>query len=318
MKKALVISGGGSKGAFAGGVAEYLMKEKQKEYDIFVGTSTGSLMVSHLALGMVDELKDVYTNVNQKSIFSNSPFRVRNVHGTKVISIKHRSTFWNFIKGKKTFGESKNLKKLIRKRITKKIYNRIREEHKEVVVTISNLTANVIEYKSILECSYEDFCDWIWGSCNYVPFMSLLEKNGCQYADGGFGCLVPIREAIMRGAKEIDAIILETEVTQINRLHAKNPFGLMLDVFDFMMEHVEKHNVTIGKLTAKHRDVNLRLYYTPTVLTTNSLVFDKKLMTKWWEEGFIHAQEENDTTMNDFRPELVNNQEVEKGIKENL
>ena len=121
----------------------------------------------------------------------------------------------------------------------------------------------------------------------------------------------------MRGAKEIDAIILETEVTQINRLHAKNPFGLMLDVFDFMMEHVEKHNVTIGKLTAKHRDVNLRLYYTPTVLTTNSLVFDKKLMTKWWEEGFIHAQEENDTTMNDFRPELVNNQEVEKGIKEN-
>jgi predicted patatin/cPLA2 family phospholipase len=29
MKKALVISGGGSKGAFAGGVAEYLLKEKK-------------------------------------------------------------------------------------------------------------------------------------------------------------------------------------------------------------------------------------------------------------------------------------------------
>jgi len=43
--------------------------------------------------------------------------------------------------------------------------------------------------------------------------MSLLEKNGQQYADGGFGCLIPIREAIERGATEIDAIILETEVT---------------------------------------------------------------------------------------------------------
>ncbi|MDG2443864.1 MAG: patatin-like phospholipase family protein, partial [Flavobacteriaceae bacterium] len=41
MKKALVISGGGSKGAFAGGVAEYLLKEKKKTYDIFLGTSTG-------------------------------------------------------------------------------------------------------------------------------------------------------------------------------------------------------------------------------------------------------------------------------------
>ena len=69
MKKALVISGGGSKGAFAGGVAQYLMQNKNKKYDLFIGTSTGSLMVSHLALGMLSELKELYTNVNQKTIF---------------------------------------------------------------------------------------------------------------------------------------------------------------------------------------------------------------------------------------------------------
>ena len=49
MKKALVISGGGSKGAFAGGVTQYLMEEEKRQYDLFVGTSTGSLLVSHLA-----------------------------------------------------------------------------------------------------------------------------------------------------------------------------------------------------------------------------------------------------------------------------
>ena len=314
MKKALVISGGGSKGAFGGGVAEYLLKEKNKEYDILVGSSTGSLLVTHLSLGMVDEIKEIYTNVNQKSIFSNSPFKVKNINGTKVISIKHRSTLWNFLKGQKTFGESKNLRSLIKKEVTKEMYTQIREQHKDVVVTVSNLTANIVEYKSILECSYEDFCDWVWGSCNYVPFMSLLEKNNCQYADGGFGSLVPIREAINRGAKEIDAIILETEVTQINRLPAKNPFGLMLDVFGFMMEHVEKHNITIGKLSAKHKDVKLNLYYTPTVLTTNSLVFDKKLMTKWWEQGYKHAKAEDDSTMNNFRPQLINKEDVKKGL----
>ncbi|GFD83574.1 hypothetical protein KUL118_64360 [Tenacibaculum sp. KUL118] len=315
MKKALVISGGGSKGAFAGGVAEYLMRYKSKDYDMLLGTSTGSLMVSHLALGMVDELKEIYTSVDQKAIFSNSPFRIKSVHGEKVVSIRHRNTFWNFLNGRKTFGESKNLRKLISKSVTKEMYYEIRRLNKEVVVTVSNLTANQIEYKSILECEYEDFCDWIWGSCNYVPFMSLLEKDHCQYADGGFGSLIPIREAIARGATEVDAIILATEVTQMNRLPAKNPFSLMMDTFDFMLENVERHNITIGKLSAKQHNVKLNLYYTPTVLTTNSLVFDKEKMKKWWKSGYKYAKKLNDDRMTEFRPEMVDNQEIEEGIE---
>ena len=305
MKKALVISGGGSKGAFAGGVVQYLMKEEEKEYDLFLGTSTGSLMVSHLALGKLDSLKKLYTNVDQKSIFSNNPFTIRKIAGEKVISINHLNTLWNFIKGRKTFGESENLRKLIKENITREMYNSIRNNHKEVVVTISNLTVNKIEYKSINDCSYEDFCDWIWGSCNYVPFMSLLEKEHCQYGDGGFGALIPIREAILRGATEIDAIILDTEVNQLNRMPSKNPFSLLFDVFDFMLTHVEKHNITIGKLAAKNKNVTLNLYYTPTVLTTNSLVFDKKLMRTWWESGFMYAKTKREADMSEFRPDTI-------------
>ena len=37
--RALVISGGGSKGAFAGGLAAYLMGVQGKKYDLFVGSS---------------------------------------------------------------------------------------------------------------------------------------------------------------------------------------------------------------------------------------------------------------------------------------
>ena len=312
MKKALVISGGGSKGAFAGGVAQYLMKNKGKEYDLFLGTSTGSLMVSHLALGLLDELKELYTNVNQKSIFSNNPFKIKKVDGEKVISIRHLNTLWNFLNGRKTFGESKNLRSLIKRNIKKEMYDEIRKKNKEVVVTVSNLTTSQVEYKSIQECSYEDFCDWIWGSCNYIPFMSLLEKNNYQYADGGFGALVPIREAILRGATEIDAIILETELTQINKLPAKNPFSLLFNVFDFMLTHVEKHNIVIGKLAANNKNVKLNLYYTPTVLTTNSLVFDKKLMRKWWESAFKYAKSKQKQDMSEFRPDISTDKETEE------
>ena len=305
MKKALVISGGGSKGAFAGGVAEYLLKEKKNTYDIFLGTSTGSLMVSHLALGEVDALKTIYTGVNQRSIFNINPFRIINKNGVTIVNIRHSATLLSFLKGSKTFGESKNLRKLIVKKITRDIYDAILKEKKEVVVTISNFTANRIEYKSMQEHSYEDFCDWIWGSCNYIPFMSLLEKNGYQYGDGGFGCLIPIREAIGRGAKVIDAIILETEITQINRMPAKNPFSLLFTIQEFMMEHVEKHNITIGKLSAKQNNVELNLYYTPSVLTTNSLVFEAKKMSKWWDSGYEYAKKRDKLNSSEFRADII-------------
>ena len=144
---------------------------------MFLGTSTGSLMVSHLALGMLDELKELYTNVNQETIFSNNPFTIKKVAGEKVVNINHFNTLVNFIRGRKTFGESKNLRSLIKRKITQEMYQQIQENDKEIVVTVSNLTANQIEYKSSKDCTYQDFCDWIWGSCNYVPFMSLLEKN---------------------------------------------------------------------------------------------------------------------------------------------
>ncbi len=296
--KALVISGGGSKGAFAGGVAKYLIKDKKQDYDIIVGTSTGSLMVIHLALEKIDELQRIYSTIKQRSIFSNNPFFIKKVHGVKVIGIKHINTLWNFVNGRKTFGESKNLRKFIKKNISEEDFLKVKNSDKEVIVTVSNLTENRVEYKSINDYNYNDYCDWIWGSCNYVPFMSLLYKNNCEYADGGFGDLVPIKEAILKGATEIDVIILETETEHLSRLPSKNPFSLLSTVFEFMLDQIEQQNVSIGKLQAIHKNVKLNLYYTPTVLTTNSLIFDKKLMAKWWEMGYNYAKKKDIVEMN--------------------
>ena len=116
--RAMVISGGGSKGSFAGGVAQYLMKEKGYDYDLFLGTSTGSLLISHLALQKIEKIKEVYTSVNQKSIFSNCPFNVQKKRGVETIGINYLNVVKNFYRGSKTFGESHNLLKLIIKEIS--------------------------------------------------------------------------------------------------------------------------------------------------------------------------------------------------------
>ncbi|WP_109301188.1 patatin family protein [Aquimarina sp. AU474] len=287
--RALVISGGGSKGAYAGGVAQYLMQEQGKKYDLFLGTSTGSLLIPQLALGNIDKTYDIYTNVNQRTIFNVNPFRVRKKGNREYVSINFLSSLWQFIKLKRTFGESKNLRRAIRRSFSKSEFEQAKQMTKDVVVTVSNLTKNKTEYKSINDFSYEDFCDWIWISCNYVPFMSLVTKNDCEYADGGFGCMVPIREAIRRGATEVDAIILESENMEQNKVLGKNPFSLMVNLFSYMLDQVEGHDTVLGKLAAINKDVPLNLYYTPSKLTENSLVFNKKLMANWWQQGFDYA-----------------------------
>jgi predicted patatin/cPLA2 family phospholipase len=292
--RALVISGGGSKGAFAGGVAQYLMQDLGREYDMFLGTSTGSLLIPHLSLNKIDKVYDIFTNVTQDDIFSVSPFIQRKKENREYVSIDFLNSTWQFIRRKRTFGESKALKRNIRRRFTEEEYNTIRATKEDVVVTVSNLSKNVVEYKSINDFSYEEFCNWIWISCNYIPFMSLTTVDGFEYADGGLGCVVPIREAIKRGATEIDAIVLQSETMDGNKVLGNNPFSLMINLFGHLLEQVEKHDITIGKLAAKNKDANLNIYYTPSSLTENSLIFSKRLMVKWWQQGYEYARKKHE------------------------
>lgn len=292
--KALVISGGGSKGAFAGGVAQYLMEIEKKEYDLFLGTSTGSLLIPQLALNNVGKLYDIYTNVNQLSIFSLNPFVVKKKDNREYVTINYLTTLLQFIKRKRTFGESGALRRTIKKNLSPKEFQILKESNKKLVVTVSNLSKNRVEYKQIEDFNYDEFCDWIWISCNYIPFMSLVTRNGYEYGDGGLGCVVPIREAIKRGATEIDAIILESESLNQNKVLGKNPFSLMLSIYGFVLDQIEKRDISEGILMAKHHNVKLNLFYTPTKLTENSLVFNKKLMSAWWLQGFNYAEKKFD------------------------
>ena len=301
--KALVISGGGSKGAFAGGVAQYLIEELRRDYDIFVGTSTGSLLISHLALGKIDKIKNIYSSVDQESIFNNCPFVIKRRHGSEIISMNHWNIMKNLLRGKKTFGESENLRKLIGESITKSEFNQLKKSDTDIVVTVSNLSLNQVEYKSINECTYEEFLDWIWISSNYTPFMSLVRKDGCEYADGGLGSLVPIEEAIKRGAKEVDVVVLHTEVSYYNRMPSRNPFELITTMMGFILDRIENQNIRVGKLVASQKNAIINIYYTPTILTTNSLIFNKEKMTHWWMRGYLYAKNKNTESM-PIQPEI--------------
>ncbi|GEC73346.1 Predicted phospholipase, patatin/cPLA2 family [Flavobacterium flevense] len=292
--RALVISGGGSKGAFAGGVAQFLLENKKIKYDLFIGTSTGSLLIPHLALGNIEKIRSIYTNVDMSKIFNINPFIVKKKNGIDVVSINHFNVLLQFFRGKRTFGESKKLRAYIKKHFPITEFNQLKAMKTDVIVTVTNLTDNQAEYKSIKECTYDEFCDWIWISSNYIPFMSIVKIHNKDYADGGFSSLVPIQEAINRGATEIDVVILETEKATPRTVIGKNPFSLLIDIFQIQLDQIEKHNILLGTLSATHNNVKLNMYYTPIDLTNNALIFNKIKMTQWWKEGFQYAKKKSE------------------------
>jgi predicted patatin/cPLA2 family phospholipase len=288
---ALVISGGGSKGAYAGGLAEYLLTGCGKDYDLFIGTSTGGLLAPMLAAGKLDKAKKIFTSVNQKSIYKVSPFKIKkkgtndfnitmNLSGiTKLLLTNHKS-----------FGDSSNLRELIKECFLKEDFDRIRKSGKKAIVTVSNLTNEKVEYKSTDDYEYDEFCDWMWASANAVPFMSLMIKDGIEYGDGGFGAAIPIQKAINESASQVDVIALRPMEKSVQTPHSKNVFQLLVKTFNFLLNQGSLDDITIGQLEAINKSVDIHFYFTPRILSEQVFVFDPEQMTNWWSEGYVKGE----------------------------
>jgi predicted patatin/cPLA2 family phospholipase len=98
------------------------------------------------------------------------------------------------------------------------------------------------------------------GIMQLYPIHEFAFKNGCQYADGGFGDLNPILCAIENGACEIDVIILEEENRVRNNLIIKNQFSLLFRILRFMNIQNGSKDLIIGKLAGLNKRLLFYLY----------------------------------------------------------
>jgi len=290
--KALVASGGGALGAWGGGTIEGLFELQGGDYDILVGCSTGILLAPFVALKEIQKLKEAYTSVTQKDIFNVNPFNKKGTLNTWVV-IKRaliQNTFAALFnrERKASLGESKNLRKTIKRFFTEDDFNRMREDlGKEVIATVVNLNTQSSEFPSSNDWEYEDFIDWMWASSCAPPWMSLVKKNGCEYVDGGVMEHTPIQAAIDKGADEIDVIVHRSaEYSKDDNYSSKNVLKLFMRVSDIMHKEISKNDIAISQLIAKNKNVKINIYYTPYKLTHNSLMFDKKMMEHWWDLGY--------------------------------
>jgi len=286
-KKALVLGGGGSKGAYAGGVIQYLIEDQKKDYDLYVGTSTGSLLAPLTSIREISTLKKGYTSITSSDIFSVNPF-------DKNGNIKIMNAVRRTVMLKKTLGETHNLRLLIKKHFKEKHFDRLYKSDKEVIAVVANLTDKKPEFKSSNDNTYEDFVDWLWASSNAPIFTTIIDKDECQYADGAIYQHIPIQVAIENGATDIDVIVLAPEgFGVVKRGMVNNVLQYFIRLLDIMQRKIAKDNIDLSRLNSFGREISINIYYTPYMLTENSLVFNKEQMIQWWDEGYINAKSGN-------------------------
>jgi NTE family protein len=219
----LISSGGGARGAWGVGLVEALLQKHPGGYDAVFGTSTGSLMAPYILLSNLDRgylkrLEHIYTSVNQKSIFNVNPFNTDTSNGVVTSTPRIGAVIHALICGKKTFGESKKLRKLIHDNLNQAQIDSIRNGGFYLGVGVCNMVTGTEEIVSNQQVASADSMDnWIWASANEPLWMSyyhVVSPNSGKkgwFVDGGLRDVIPIMQgiayAIEHNIDTIDVIV---------------------------------------------------------------------------------------------------------------
>ncbi|MBS3905554.1 MAG: patatin-like phospholipase family protein [Syntrophaceae bacterium] len=192
-KRALVLSGGGAKGAFTAGVVKYLMVELGLNFDLVVGTSTGALIAPLVASQDIANLIHFYENVQQQDILTDRPDLLAFLFSDAL-------------------NDTKPLERLITKFFgDRKRYQKLLQSSTEMFVTVVNMQTGEIEYGNQHQDSKPILLKKILASACVPVMMPPVKIGRYQYVDGGVKEIAPFGKAIDEGATHIISVILSPD-----------------------------------------------------------------------------------------------------------
>lgn len=192
-RKALVLSGGGAKGAFAVGALKYLMVELGVHFDLAIGTSTGALIAPLVATQDLADLIHFYENVKQDNILID------------------RADLFAFLFSD-ALNDSKPVERLIHRFFGDEArYQRLLQSSTEIFVTVVNMQTGEIGYGNPRQDPKTIFLKKILASASVPVMMPPVKIGKDQYIDGGVKEIAPLSKVIDEGATHILSILLSPD-----------------------------------------------------------------------------------------------------------
>lgn len=245
MNKALIISGGGSKGAFAVGVIKDLITTYQLNFDTVVGTSTGSLIAPLAAMQQLETLEHLYTSFTTEDLIekynigarlNESSLFTANGLGARVKEIFTDNFYAALISaGKKIYLTSTCL------------------QSEELVVFTTDPHPAPGSYYTVQKIQNADhFRRAIMASASQPVFMPPIQVNKIlpgaahpdyQFVDGGVREYAGVGIALDAGATELFTILLAAKNNQPDNTVYKDLFSILMQTIDIFITDVSANDL---------------------------------------------------------------------------
>lgn len=229
MKRAIVLGGGGSKGAYQIGAWKAL-RELGIEYDIVTGTSIGACNGALMVQGDYDRAFELWQSIDIDKVVLNG----LNLRTDLNYYMEHSDKLLGFLK---TYTSNKGmdttpLLNLLGHFIDADRFFASSVDYGLVSVRFPSMQPVQKQKDSIPKAQLQD---WIMASCSCFPAFPIYEIDGEGYIDGGYYDNLPISLAFRLGAQEVIAIALNpkphayTNHPFVRCIQPKERLGGMLD-----------------------------------------------------------------------------------------
>ncbi|MBO0935999.1 patatin-like phospholipase family protein [Fibrella sp. HMF5335] len=257
MKKALVISGGGCKGAYAVGVLKFIrnrpefFKNGQFLFDVYLGTSTGALIVPLASVGDMNVLINFYSGTATANLLATHD----------AAALFRTGCLFNSFK----------LDQLIDTVYDAPRFGRIVTPEKQVGVsavclqtgelrlfTTQPLAARLPHYTTQTIASRNDLVDAILASTHQPFFLEPVRIRSApvaparHYVDGGVREYAAIQVALDAGADEVLAVLLSPETPEAaDSLKPNDLIGVLQRTIDIFSEDVSLNDVRVPDILSR-------------------------------------------------------------------
>lgn len=235
MRTALVIGGGGSKGAFSVGAIEVL-RELGIEFDVVVGTSTGALIAPLVAIDDIGEMVHQYTTVKTRD----------------VIRKNWRGLFWRGLYHMRPL-EKRIRRSMLEDELGSSGATRYRMLMKSgvcvLICAVDLQTGKVIyfskhgQFGTTFWRGSEGFVKALMASASEPLLTPAVDVDGHMFVDGGVREVAPVGAAIRAGAEKIYVIINSPKERRVNRKRYRNLLSVGARSIDLMLTEITDNDV---------------------------------------------------------------------------
>jgi len=280
--RALVLSGGGSKGAYQVGALEYILGEKRVVYDAFCGVSVGAINAAFLSMYKSGEELDAILHLSEMwSKLDNS----------KIYKRWFPFGRWHAI-WKKSFFDSSPLHDLLKSGIS---LQKIRESGKRVNVGVVSLSSG--KY-TIFDQTSEHFIDAVIASASFPGMLTPVSFLGQLWTDGGVKEISPIKKAVELGADIIDVIITNPQTRAKKFIENPTTVDVLKRSLDLStdkimandIEKVEMYNILAQNGLTEKKYVQLNIVRPDLNLIEDLLDFRQEKIQEMMEKGYNDAK----------------------------